>query len=176
MTAMLDVALKLAGAELRKAIERRVRDQGHHLTGRLATEIDEKIETEGTLVSLVGTMVDYARHVEYGVPADRIPFAPGSGAGRSLYIEALIRYAELRGMTNPKSAAFAIAMKHKREGMPTAASSRFSKDGNRTGFLARAIEESKPDVERVIFEASKDVIRVFMKQMIEKTQVQWESV
>jgi hypothetical protein len=173
---MLDVALKLAGAELRKAIERRVRDQGHHLTGRLATEIDEKIETDGTLTSLVGTMVDYARNVEYGVPADRIPFSPGSGAGRSLYIEALTRYAELRGMTNPRSAAFAIAMKHKREGMPTAASSRFSQDGNRTGFLARAIEESKPDVERVIFESSKYVIRLFMKQMIEKTQVQWESV
>lgn len=173
---MLEVALKLAGAELRKAIERRVRDQGHYLTRRLATEIDEKIETDGTLTSLVGTMVDYARHVEYGVPADRIPFSLGSGAGRSLYIEALTRYAELRGMTNPKSAAFAIAIKHKKEGMPTAASSRFSKDGNRTGFLERTIEESKLDIDRIIFDASKDVIRVFMKQMIEKTQAQWESV
>ena len=173
---MLDVALKLAGAELRKAIERRVRDQGHYLTGRLATEIDERIETDGTLTTLVGTMVDYARNVEYGVPADQIKLIMKDPAKRSVYIEALTRYAELRGMTNPKSAAFAIAMKHKKEGMPTAASSRFSKDGNRTGFLERAIEESKLDIERIIFDASKDVIRVFMKQMIEKTQAQWESV
>jgi len=171
-----DGVMKAAGAALRKAIRDRVVSQGHDLTGKLWQDIEERIEIDGMDTVLVGELVDYARHVEYGVPAERIPFTLGSGAGRSLYIEALARYAEMRGMERPKSAAFAIAMKHKKEGMPTQASSRFSQDGNRTGFLERAIEESKDDVERIIFAGVGDVIKVTVSQMIEKTQIAWDSV
>ena len=168
--------MKAAGAALRKAIRDRVQLQGHELTGKLWQEIEERIEIDGTDTVLVGEMVDYARHVEYGVSADRIPFTLGSGAGRSLYIEALTRYAELRGMENPKSAAFAIAMKHKKEGMPTQASSRFSQDDTRTGFLERAIDGSKDEIERIIFAGVGDVIKVAFSQTIEKTQMAWDSV
>jgi hypothetical protein len=41
-----------------------------------------------------------------------------------------------------KSIAFAIASKHKKEGMPTKTSARFSKTGKRTGFIEQALDKN----------------------------------
>jgi hypothetical protein len=41
-----------------------------------------------------------------------------------------------------KGIAFAIASKHKKEGMPTKGSVRFSKTGKRTGFIEQALDKN----------------------------------
>jgi hypothetical protein len=46
--------------------------------------------------------------------------------------------------------AFAIASKHKREGMPTRASARFSQTGKRTGFIEVALLSKEQEIEQVI--------------------------
>lgn len=46
--------------------------------------------------------------------------------------------------------AFAIASKHKREGMPTKASRRFSKTGKRTGFIEQALDDIEPQLAQLI--------------------------
>ena len=53
------------------------------------------------------------------------------------------RYAKLRfGASDKesKSIAFAIASKHKKEGMPTIKSQKHSKTGKRTGFIETALD------------------------------------
>jgi hypothetical protein len=167
---MTESVLRMASAALREAIRETVQSSGIELTGRIWREIDERIEMDGTAMVLVGTLVDYARHVEYGVPAEKIPYTPGArtGATRSLYIEALIRYAELRGMDDPKRAAFAIATKHSKVGMPI--------DKQKLGFLDKSIKKATPQIERIIFDGLGVVVNNAVTQMIEKTQMAWDSV
>jgi hypothetical protein len=77
-----------------------------------------------------------------GVTAARIPYTPGSGRKTSKYIDGLINYVKLRMGKSDKEAkgiAFAIASRHKKEGMPTKASAKFSSTGKRTGFIDEAL-------------------------------------
>lgn len=120
--------------------------QGHDLTGKFRESIAYKIRTEGgsTFIDITdGTESGYGVILNKGVPAERIPYNPGSGAGKSKYITGLANYAKLRMGASDKDAvsiAFAIATKHKREGMPTKASERFSQTGKRTRFVEDTIE------------------------------------
>ena len=135
-TRLIPLLKKLAEIELIK--------QGHKLTGKLyqSAEIKQKTEEAGALIEAY--YEDYAGAVNNGVAASRIPYSGISGrGGKSKYIEALVLYAQKRGMTNPKSAAFAIAAKHKKEGMCTNASKRFSKNGKRTGAFDDVLENTK---------------------------------
>lgn len=125
--------------------------QGHDFTnsfeGLVRTFIEEKIG----FITIVGELPYYARYVNTGVPANKIPYSLPSGrGGTSKYIEALMRFAESRGFDNPKSAAFAIAAKHIKEGMPTEKSKRFSQTGQRVGFLQEAIKDITPELTELI--------------------------
>ncbi len=147
--------------------------QGHTLTGAFEQQVEFKVvdtisatfNADNSVTTKRGLRIDflmpyYGRFVDTGVPASRIPFTDrksGQGkGGTSKYIEALIRYAKLRmGASSQKEAtqiAFAIARKHKKEGMPTKASSRFSQTGLRTDF----IDESKEAMERELLAYVKD--------------------
>jgi exonuclease V gamma subunit len=82
-----------------------------------------------------------------GVTAARIPYTPNSGRPPSKYISGLIDYVKRRMRKSDKEAkgiAFAIASKHKKEGMPTKASARYSSTGKRTGFIEQALDKSSP--------------------------------
>jgi hypothetical protein len=92
--------------------------------------------------------------LNYGVPANRIPFSQGSGAKSSKYIDGLKMYAKLRFNANDKEAeriAFAIAHKHKKFGMPL---------DKKTGAVEQGIKESSEEVEALISEALTQVINV----------------
>ena len=116
--------------------------QGHVLTGNLVNSLRWEIETGDTKLTGKIYIADYGLYVNNGVSAVNIPFSGGSGGGTSKYIQGLIRFFLLRGLgdDNAKRAAFATARKHKKEGMPTKASSRFSKNGKRTEALDDAIK------------------------------------
>lgn len=115
--------------------------QGHTLTGNLVNSLRWEIETKDTKLTGKVYIADYGLYVNNGVSAVNIPFGKGGG-GKSKYIQGLIRFFLLRGLGDKeaKGAAFATARKHKKEGMPTKASSRFSKNGKRVGALDDAIK------------------------------------
>lgn len=122
--------------------------QGHDLTGRLISEIEIVVKQRGDLTTGEILFLFYARFLELGVKRSNIPFSGRSGGRKSKYIEALIDYFEKRGLRSreAKSAAFATAHKHKREGMPTRASKRFSRVGTRTGFIGRTVKKNEKTI------------------------------
>lgn len=133
------------------------RAQGHELTGKAVRELETRITQTAQGYLIEGYVLDYMANINTGVPKERIPYSPGSGARNSKYIDGLIRYAKLRmGAASDKEAksiAFAIASKHKREGMPTRASARFSQTGKRTGFIQEALDSKEALFESLIFAA-----------------------
>ncbi len=142
--------LQRIGEVIRQQVERELTAQGHKLTGAVYTDIENRVLNLAADTILQGWYPFYAQYLHKGVPAERIPYNPGSGAKKSLYIEALIRYAKARNMSDPRRAAFAIARKHKQEGMPTKASYRFSQTGQRLKFLDHVL--SDPKIEMELFE------------------------
>ena len=128
--------------------------QGRSLTGALVNSIDYSVNATVTSAFIEFTLLDYGMILNYGVPANRIPFSPGSGAKSSKYIDGLKMYAKLRFNANDKEAeriAFAIARKHKKFGMPL--------DG-KIGAVQNGLDDSKDEVEALISEALTQVINV----------------
>lgn len=158
-TRLIPLLKKLAEIELIK--------QGHKLTGKLYQSADIKQKDEGAGALIEAYYENYAGAVNNGVPASRIPYSGRSGrGGKSKYIEALVLYAQKRGMTNPKSAAFAIAAKHKKEGMCTIASRRFSKNGKRAGAFDDVLENPKITemIDSIMGEATETTISNILKK------------
>ena len=121
-----------------KSLTEEFQNAGHKMTGKLIDDIetDTRLMREGFIQDYL--MYKYGAYQSLGVPASRIPFSPGSGAGKSLYIDALIRYVQARkGITDlkkAKSVAFAIAHVQKRVGM------QIRTHGQGTGWIDKAIE------------------------------------
>lgn len=139
------------------------RAQGHELTGKAAQELETRIVETTNGVTIDGFVVDYMVPNNTGVIPSRIPYSPGSGAGSSKYIDGLINYVKLRmGKSDKeaKSIAFAIASKHKREGMPTKASARFSSTGKRTGFIDEALDGKEAEFAVLIELAVEEAVNV----------------
>jgi hypothetical protein len=132
-------------------------NQGHNLTGSLMNSIDYVVTVNKDAMIYGFEMLDYGIIVNRGVKANKIPYSGSTGrGGTSKYIEALIAYGKKRNVDNAISFAFAVAATHKREGMPTQASSRFSRSGRRTMFIAEVIIEMEKQIpsliERYLFE------------------------
>jgi len=148
----LEVAMKLLRGDLRDELKA----QGHYNTGKLHDSIDYEIRVVGT--SVVADMVceDYGLIMEFGVEPGRIPFSGtkrgSGGGGKSKYIQGLITFFESKGLTGREAvgAAFATAMTHKREGMPTNASFRFSKNGERLGFASSTLSRDLDIIQKSI--------------------------
>ena len=131
-----------------REIKKATRDQGHFLTGRLEQSTREKIAltNDGLIIEIVRNA--YGQAIESGVPRNRIPFSPGSGAARSKYIQGLLDFVKRRNL-KPRAGgtqlgiAFAIAKKQKQVGIPTVGSRRFSKTRRRTGAIAEFNQANK---------------------------------
>lgn len=159
-------AVRSALEELISDFQDELRQQGHVLTGNLVNSMElSLIEGKDQIIGTI-SFQDYGAFVERGVPASRIPFSGSSGrGGTSKYIQGLIRFFQIKGLSGNEAirAAFATANKHKREGMPTRASYRFSSNGARTGFITRRLAQAEP---RIIARISDEVaqtieIRIF---------------
>jgi len=126
--------------------------QGHKLTGKLGDSIEYEISQDGKDVKATMYAEDYGVYVELGVSASKIPFSGTGGGGTSKYIEGLISFWELRGLSGREAigAAFATAHVHAREGMPSNASARFSSTGERTGFVRAVVEKNLEGIGRLI--------------------------
>lgn len=158
---------------LASEIEDELVQQGHKVGSGdwLGSDIDRKVIEQGDTLRLQLWMRDYARYVDRGVAKENIPFTPPSGrGGTSKYISALEQWAARRGMDNPLRAAFAIAHKHKQEGMPTAKSRKFSTTGKRTDFLNDAVTRNEDTIEQKLFILFGDMIEKQMNNIFENEQ------
>lgn len=144
-------------------LRKELKMQGHRLTGKLEKSIEAvvKHKSDEWLIDIMHER--YGTYQDTGVSANRIPYTPGSGARTSKYISALIRWVQLRGIApgfaRAKGIAFAIAKTHKKEGMPTKGSYRFSNNGRRTLWLQHPASAQEKTIERRIgdaYEASLD--------------------
>ena len=149
--------------------------QGHNLSGKAISEIETVTKFQINELRITGLVLDYMAINNSGVTADRIPYTPNSGRPPSKYIQGLIQYAKRRMGASDKEAksiAFAIASKHKKEGMPTRASARFSSSGKRTGFLETALAKVEPDllklIERSIIYSIELTIMNFYKSILNR--------
>jgi hypothetical protein len=129
--------------------------QGHKMTGDLYNSIKYEIRSEAGKSIIDYFFLDYGMVQNYGIKADRIPFNPGSGAKKSKYIDGLVKFVQNRMGKSGKEAeriAFAIARKHKTEGMPTANSysSKYTKNGRRLNWISEGIAEATPKVNEAI--------------------------
>lgn len=145
-------ALKSGAKILNKALAAELRAQGHHLTGTLEASIKDETTSSGPLTKVSGSMLYYGKILHFGTDAARVPFNPGSGKGESKYIAGLTEFFIQRGLGADEAvrAAFATAKKQKAEGMPTNASSRFSKDGQRRNFISNVNDRSAAQVKATI--------------------------
>lgn len=144
------------GEYLRNRLGQELLAQGHRLTSELISSIEYKVQTSANGLTLDFFASEYGTYLNTGVPANRIPYSPGRrGGGTSAYIQGLIRYTQRRMGLRGKdavSAAFAIARKHKREGMPTRASFQFSGNGRRTGWVDIILEQDEQKINTIVQE------------------------
>lgn len=147
--------------------------QGHNLTGKAIREMETRIVEKGNVTVIEGYVIDYMATINAGVTASRIPYTRGSGARSSQYIKGLTEYVKRRMGKSEREAqriAFAIASTHKKEGMPSKASRRFSKTGKRTGFIEQVLEDVEPQllelIERGVEESIIFVIDSFFKSQL----------
>ncbi len=167
----------ILGEYLRLRLGQELADQGHRLSGELVSSLEYKVQTSANGLTLDFFASEYGVYLNEGVPANRIPYTAkrrGSGGrGTSAYIQGLIRYVQRRmGLRGKEgvSVAFAIARKHKREGMPTAASYRFSKNTRRTGWVDQIIEQSEERISEIVQEWVGNELEILISNYIQQAK------
>ena len=163
---MLDNLQKLAddiGTLAMTVVANEWKAQGHNLTGSAVKQMETMVRMEINTLIIEGFVPDYMAINNEGVKSDRIPYYPGSGRKTSKYIDGLIDYVKRRMGKSDKEAkgiAFAIASKHKKEGMPTKASAKHSSTGKRTGFIETALDKNSQKFIELIENAIKYSVEV----------------
>lgn len=168
-------AMSLLKLQLKSKLEA----QGHGRRGvsKLIDSIDYEIESTATIMVAGMYMEDYYIFVEKGVKASRIPYYPGSGRKTSKYIQGLIRFWRLKKGLSPraaKRAAFATANKHKKEGMPSRSSFKFSKDGTRLGFLDSTLKKYENQVFEILDRRIGDKVELAFTDILNDISVQFK--
>jgi hypothetical protein len=175
MSVFEDAANKIGQIAI-EAVKLELAAQGHRLTGALIDSVTYQVKQTATGALIEGLLLDYGIPVNTGVPAANIPYTRKanlgtfrktgfrrSGGKASKYIAGLKLFAKLRFRVNEREAtriAFAIANKHKKEGMPTQASKRFSSTGKRTGAIQDGLANVDDKIQEVINEVMTAYINI----------------
>lgn len=157
------------GEYITKKIRERSAIQGHTLTGKFEAGLGYRIDNNDTIVGIDETGV--GKWIDKKLPADKVPFTFGSGAGKSKFIEGLTRYAEQRfGLSDKKalSAAFAMAVTMKREGRPTTGSYFYTKNGSRTGVVSDTLTSETETIKQMIVNEAGKAIKIEFENLIRK--------
>jgi hypothetical protein len=149
MTTIKDIyegAERLVNLELRKEMIA----QGHHLTGEMENSLEKIVYKDGKADVMEGYAAFYAKIVNEGFPAKsasmkQFPFL----------LEYFIKRGYPIASTNPGTlTAGALAAmtikKWMKEGMPTAASSRFSSVIRRKRMIENAFDNMKPKLDKYL--------------------------
>lgn len=153
---MIETIEKIAELTQSNLIEASV-EQGHKLTGSLQSRIDYRITTTNDGYSIIITAPKYALYVNFGVSAGKVRYP----------IRVMVEYWRKRGLPEKEAtrAAWATREKHKKEGMPTRASARFSKTGKRTGFISEAVKKSMNQAIDILGGGAADYVRVEIREI-----------
>jgi hypothetical protein len=127
-----------------------IRLQGHTLTGKLEASIEYEVRQKTNGFVLDFYHENYGKPLNTGVPAARIPYSRGSGNKQSLYIQGLVLYVKKRmqisGDKEALGIAFAIAATHKKQGMPTQSSYKYSQTGKRTMWIEETLTKNESNI------------------------------
>lgn len=127
--------------------------QGHSLTGKTENSFEVNVQEFGGVTVARVFVSEVALYQNYGVKAEKIPFRLGSGAKSSKFVEGLIQFWKLRKGLDDKealSAAIATARKHKKEGMHTNDSLKYSQTGERINSLNNRFKTIEQQIENGI--------------------------
>ncbi len=148
--------------------------QGHSNTGEFVKSIVREVEGFADGLALNISFAKYGIYQDKGVSASKIPFTMGSGAGQSKYIDALTTWVLQRGIVTSqkqaKSMAFAIAKKHKKEGMPTKGAFAYSLNGRRTGFFTDTMSSLESEIEETLTDIFSEQIKAILYNAIDDVQ------
>lgn len=152
---LLQDLAKILVAEMRNQL----RIAGHVMTGDLVQSVESQIQSTVTTATIEILLNSYGLSLDRGVPPERIPFTEPSGrGGRSLYIEGLQRFAQLKlGVTDNRESlgiAFAIARKHKEKGMPIKGP---------TEFINKTVKATDQDLQNFIEQWAADIFEAQLK-------------
>lgn len=158
-----DKTIRSLDQQLSQNLKKELRDQGHYLTGALEQSVQSRFVSNSDGVTLEMVALDYINDLETGIPGNQIDVTDAS------YIEGLARYAKLRfGLKSDRQAlraAFRIAAKHRKEGMPTRNSYQFSSTGERTEAVQTSYDEHARDNEKLL----EDTFSTELDELIDKT-------
>lgn len=140
MEILSDSDIKKFAQDLIVALSIELINQGHKNTGSLISSMSSTILNKGDAKDLLIFMNEYGLVVNDGVKANKVPYSRGSKrGGKSKYIQGLVDFVKQKGLASgdkeATSIAFAIASVHKKEGISTNKSKRFSKNGKRKGWI-----------------------------------------
>jgi hypothetical protein len=143
---MEDILISRIGEFLIEQLRGELKRQGHNLTGSLAKSIEYKVQEGADKLTIDFLFNSYGEALNTGVKASRIPYSPlrRTGAKSSKYITGLIRWVKLKfGYSRQRAerAAFAIASRHSREGMPLT---------GKIGWVDITLKSTKDEIERIV--------------------------
>lgn len=148
----IEAAMNEVMEAAQKASRHELRAQGHSLTGRGGKSIDYEIRRDDDSVTGVMEGEEYLIYLNFGVRPENVRYP----------ISVMVGYWQKRGLPEDEAtrAAWATRAKHKREGIPTLASFRFSSTGERTGFITSALEKVLDDIGRILEEKTGFILNV----------------
>lgn len=160
---LLEGIMKLMQERLQASLE----SQGHVNRGKLSDSIQYKIEATETLAIGKMEFADYGIYVNVGVKPGRANYP----------IQVMIDWFQDRGLSEREAtrAAWATKAVHKREGIPTRASARFSETGERTGFVEAALEQSLEEIAELIRGQYGSVIELNFSEYFNRDKIRFEA-
>jgi hypothetical protein len=169
--------LKEIGEFLVIELSKELKAQGHIATGKLKDSIEYEIAGLKGELELAISYLEYGAVVERGVSASRIPYGGGKGSV-SKYIQGLMSWIRFKKLTSGlakdvKSFAFAIAKTHKKDGMPSKGSYKFSNNGRRKFWQLTTINDNAQKIENLL---SKDIdvsIQATLNDVLNKISFQF---
>jgi len=160
LTKQIAQIMEATGEKVVTELKSSFKKQGHKNTGKGLDSIEQvTYESQGAINTDIN-MADYLEIVNRGVKKSKIPFGGRkTGQVESKYIQGLVQYFFEKGYSYKKalSFAFATAKVHKKEGMSTIKSSRFSETGKRQKFIEET--DIKKDIEQTEINVLNEVER-----------------
>lgn len=146
-----------------KALQEWFEAKGHSMSGKLIADIETEVTMNRGDIIIDYLAYKYGAYLNSGVKPENVPFNPGSGAGKSLFIDGLIRYVQQRmaigDLKEAKSIAFAIAHTQKQKGMP------FKTQGEGSHWADSAAKEAEPELESLFDGLAEDFITKNLTQI-----------
>jgi len=168
---MLDKLGVKLGEYLVSKLRRELIDQGHRLTGELIRSLEYRVRESGKTMIVEFLANEYGEKLNTGIPASQIPRYPSIGYLR--LVRELTAYVERRmGLRGglAKNVAGRIVRAWGREGMPTRASYRFSKNNRRTGWVDVILKQEEEAINNMVREFVGQQMEVLFREFVAQKQ------